>query len=68
MKTEQHEERRRNEKRKNKTVHPLVHTIKPKGALPGPSSVTELPFYFINLSAKWVAFAGQQEKDVHSAA
>ena len=66
MKTEQHEERRRNEK--NKTVHPLVHTIKPKGALPGPSSVTELPFYFINLSAKWVAFAGQQEKDVHSAA
>lgn len=39
-----------------------MHTIKPKGALPGPSSVTELPFYFINLSAKWVAFAGQQEK------
>ena len=27
------------------------------------------PFFcFINLSAKWVAFAGQQEKDVHSAA
>ena len=62
MKTEQCEERRRNEERRNETVHPLVHTIKPKGVLPGPSSVTELPFYFINLSAKWVAFAGQQEK------
>ena len=45
MKTGQREERRRNEERRNKTVHPLVHTIKPKGVLPGPSSVTELPFF-----------------------
>jgi hypothetical protein len=45
VKTEQREERRRNEERRNKTVHPLVHTIKPKGALPEPSSVTELPFF-----------------------
>lgn len=36
---------RRNEERRNETVYPLVHTIKPKGVLPGPSSVTELPFF-----------------------
>ena len=42
--TGQCEERRRNEERRNETVYPLVHTIKPKGVLPGSSSVTELPF------------------------
>ena len=44
MKTGQREERRRNEERRNETVYPLVHTIKPKGVLPGHLSVTELPF------------------------
>ena len=37
------------------------NTINAKGVLPGPSSVAELPFCFINLSAKWVVFAGQQK-------
>ena len=36
-----------------------LHTIKPKGVLPGPSSVTELPFCFINLSAKVCRAAGK---------
>ena len=36
-----------------------VYTIKPKGALPGSSSVTELPFCFINLSAKVCRAAGK---------
>ena len=37
----------------------LLHTIKPKGVLPGPSSVIELPFYFINLSTEVCRAAGK---------
>ena len=37
----------------------LLHTIKPKGVLPGPSSVTELPLCFINLSTEVCRAAGK---------
>ena len=62
MKTGQREEKRRNEKRKNKTVHPLVHTIKPKGVLSGRSSVTELPFFsFIEKTISHLPRSAEQE-------
>ena len=44
----------------------LLHTIKPKGVLPGPSSVTELPFLLHKSQPE--GLPGSRKKDFHRAA